>query len=102
MAAEQTPSDVRARLHAISERLRELHHLGPETQREVAELVEEMGKALGAAPVPSPELAHLTDSAAHLLHSLQEQHDTNVLTAARERLDKAILGAESQAPFVAG
>jgi hypothetical protein len=102
MSAEQPPSDVRARLQNISERLRKANHLDPEAQQELAGLVEELGKAIDFAPVPSGELAHLTDSATHLLQALEQRRDKGVLTAARDRLEQAIVSAESRAPFVAG
>jgi hypothetical protein len=102
MSPEQPSSDVRARLQSISERLRKADHLGPEAQKELAGLVEELGKAIQFAPVPSVELTHLTESAAHLLQALEQRRDAGVLTTARERLEQAIVSAESRAPFVAG
>jgi hypothetical protein len=102
MSREEPPSDVRARLQNISESLRKADHLDPQAQRELAGLVEELGKAIDFAPVPSGELAHLTDSATHLLQALEQRRDTGVITAARERLERAIVSAESRAPFVAG
>jgi hypothetical protein len=102
MSAEQSPSDVRARLQSLSERLRKADHLGPETQQELAGLVEELGRAIEFAPVPSKELSHLTENATHLLQALEQRRDAGVLAAAKERFEQAIVSAESRAPFVAG
>ena len=102
MPADQPSADVRARLQNISERLRRAGHLDPEAQQELAGLVEELGKAIDRSRVPAEELAHLTDSTTHLLQALEQRRDTGVLTAARERLEQAIVAVESKAPFVAG
>jgi len=102
MATNQPSSEVRTRLHAIAERLKEAHHLGPEARRELAELVDELGKALEASAAPSAETAHLTESAAHLLQALHEPHDASLLASAKQRLDQAVFDTEAHAPFVAG
>jgi hypothetical protein len=101
MPAERSPSETRARLHALSERLREAKHIEPAAQQELAQLVDELGAVLDSGSVPSAELAHLTDSAARLLQGLEQQHGSQQLLSARERLEVAILNAESRAPRAA-
>jgi hypothetical protein len=64
--------------------------------------VDELGNALTGSPVPSPELAHLSESTSHLVQALHERHDTGVLAAARDRLNEALVRAESGAPNIAG
>ena len=95
-------SQVQDSLHAIAQVLRQPGHLTPETQAALAELVDELGNALSSGAVPSAEMAHLTDSTAHLLHALHKRHDTGLLASARDRLEEAILRAETGAPTAAG
>jgi hypothetical protein len=101
-AGSPNPSEIQHRLQTIAQRLREARHLEPEAQQELAAIVEELGKALAAAPLPSTELAHLSDSTAHLVHALHEKHDTGLLASARNRLQEAIVRAETRAPVAAG
>jgi hypothetical protein len=96
------PSEVSARLHAIALLLRQAHHLGPETQRELAEVVDELSRALDHAPLPADEASHLASSAGHLAEALKQQHDTTMLGSARDRLLQAAVAAETNAPVAAG
>lgn len=99
---EPTPPEVPASLHAIAGLLRQGHHLGPEAQQALAELVDEMGTALEPGKEPTAEMAHLAESTAHLVQVLHQGRDRGVLAAARNRLEQAALAAESQAPTLAG
>jgi hypothetical protein len=94
-------SEVQASLHVIARVLRTAPQLGPEARLALAELLEELAQNLGPAVAPA-EVAHLTDSATHLLQALQQPHKPGLLTAARERLDEAIAGAEVRAPVLTG
>ncbi len=94
--------EVEASLHAVGELLREAHHLGPEAQQTLAQLVDELGSALGSGTLSSAELAHLRDSTARLVEALHRRHDEGVVAAARDRLEEAVVSAESNAPVVAG
>jgi hypothetical protein len=96
-----TVAEVQASLHVIARVLRTAPHLTPETRLALAELLEELAGTLGSA-LPPAEMAHLTDRAAGLLQALQRPHDEGVLTAARERLDEAVVGAEVRAPLLTG
>ena len=100
--SEPQPSDSVAKFHAVAQLLREAHHLGPEAQRELADLLDELGAALASDAVPPAEKAHLADSAAHLVRALHQQHDEGLWGRARHRLEQAIVAAEAQAPVAAG
>jgi hypothetical protein len=96
------PSGVQASLHAIAQVLRDPHPLSPQVRETLAALVDELGAALAAGPVPPEEITHLIDSTTHLLHAVQRRAAPGVLASARDRLEGAILGAEAQAPLTAG
>lgn len=97
-----TLDDVRKQLHSISEMLRQGDHLDDAAQKQVADLVEELSRALNATTVPSAEVAHLAESAANLARAIHERHDPGLLGAARERVDRAITAAEAESPMLAG
>jgi hypothetical protein len=97
----QPPPDVSARLHAVAELLREAHHLGPDAQKALAEVVEELSQTLDHTRLSAADAAHLADSAAHLADALKQQQ-TAPLEAARERLLEASVAAETRAPVAAG
>jgi hypothetical protein len=96
------PPQVQASLLTIARLLRETHHLGQEAQQTLAELIDELGHALGSSAASPEELAHLTESTAKLVEAVHHQHDEGVLAAARDRLEGAVIGAEARAPLVAG
>jgi hypothetical protein len=95
------PSAVSAGLHRIAQALREGPPLGPEAQRALAALIDELGNALPAAEPPTPEMEHLAGTTAEFVHALHRR-ETGRLAAARDRLEQAILGIEAQAPLTAG
>ena len=101
-ASSPGPSDIQNRLQTIAQRLRQAGHLDPQAQKELADIVEELGKTLAACPLPAADMAHLSDSTAHLVQALHEKHDTGLLASARDRLEEAIVRAEAGAPVVAG
>jgi hypothetical protein len=90
-------SAVQAHLRTIAHILHEVRHLGPETQQLLAEFVEELGDSLGSAAVPSTQLAHLTECAAHLVQAAHGQEEKG-LAAARGKLERALIGAEMEFP----
>src|SRR4051812_44522200 len=94
--------EVQNRLHEVARLLRESRQLDAESQRTLAELVDELSNALREGNVPPAEVAHLADSTAHLAESLHHRHDTGVLGKARERLEGAVLAAEAKAPTAVG
>ena len=105
---EQPPTDpqtgvqVQANLHELAQVLREADHLEPEAQDALADLVDELSKALTPATIGSSETAHLANSAASLARALHHEHNPTLLSAAKERLEKAALRAEAQAPVATG
>lgn len=98
-SAFPTATRVQASLHELAQLLRSAHHLEPEAQQALADLVEEMSQSLARAEVPSAEMAHLAASAGQLSQALHQQHDTRRL---RERLEEVALRAETEAPVTAG
>jgi len=101
---EQPPtvSQVQNSLHAIAQTLRQPGQLTPETQAALAELVDKVAGALQSGSVPSAEMAHLSESTAHLLQALHQHPDAGRLAPARDRLEEAIVRAETQHPVLAG
>ena len=94
--------EIAASLHAVSQLLRQAHHLSPEAQETLAELVDELGRAIGSGTASPEELARLQESTARLLEAVHQQRDEGVVAAARDRLEEAVIGVESRAPVVAG
>ncbi|MCI0462934.1 MAG: DUF4404 family protein [Gemmataceae bacterium] len=101
-AVAPTVSGVEARLHDVARLLRESDAVDPESRRTLAELVDELGRALRSAQVPPTEVAHLAETTAHLTESLHHRHERGRLGAARDRLEEAVAGAEARHPFAAG
>jgi hypothetical protein len=97
------PGDqVQTHLHELAAVLREAHHLGPEAQKALADLVDEFSKALAPSTATSSETAHLAQTAASLARALHQQHNPTLLSAAKQRLEQAALRAEAQAPMATG
>jgi hypothetical protein len=94
-------SEIQSRLHAVAGMLRESRTIDPASQRLLAELVDELSTALHSGSVPTTEVAHLAESTAHLADSLHQQQDQGVVTSARDRLETALLDAESRSNIVA-
>lgn len=92
---------VRTNLHAISLLLRQQNRLNPESQALLADLLEELGKSLEGNAIPSAEVAKLTECAAHLVDAVHHGHEPSLLEAAHDRLDRAVVAVESQAPALA-
>jgi hypothetical protein len=103
----QPPADLPAdtnletKLHSIAQLLRQADHLSPDAQKALAEIVEELGKALHSVPVSSEETKSLADSTAHLVRALHQRQNQGLLAAARDRMKHAITRVEYQAPFAA-
>jgi F0F1-type ATP synthase membrane subunit b/b' len=97
------PADpnLEAKLRSIAQLLRQADHLGPEAQKALAEIVEELGRALHSTSVSSDEAKSLADSTAHLVQALHQKENQGLLVAARDRMKQAITQVEYQAPFAA-
>ncbi len=101
-SAAPAPAGVQTSLHTIAEILRDPHPLSLEVRAVLAELVDELGRVLATATVPPAEVAHLTASTAQLARAVHRQEHPGLLAAARDRVEAAILAAESKAPLTAG
>ena len=100
--APPSAAEVRALLHTIALLLRHTHHLGPEAQLLLADLIDELGKSLDEAKVSSAEIARLTESASHLVQVAKAEDQEGVVEQARDRLERAAVAVESGAPTLAG
>jgi hypothetical protein len=103
MAEPQSPdsadsSEVASQLHEIAQLLRTTHHLGPEAQRALAELADELANVLEPPATTPTEAAPLVESTAQVAQALHHEHRFGPLTAARTRLEKMIAGFEGRAP----
>lgn len=100
--SHSSAAQVQAHLHTISRLLRETHRVGPEGQTLLADLVEELSKALASDDVPDEEIARLTESATHLAQAVHEEDQPGMLASAQERLEHAAVAVETKAPALAG
>src|SRR5436190_21671732 len=104
--AEQVPTPppditkVQAELQEVAKLMRTARHLDPSIKRRLADLLEELGKAINAADSPSPEMLHVAQSAAQLAQNLQQQEGKGMLAAARDQLQQTIAHAEVEAPQI--
>jgi hypothetical protein len=89
-------------LHALAQTLREADTLGPEAQSAVADLLDDLAKAIPPAVGSAGETAHLAESATHLADALRRTEHVAALPAARERFEAAIARAEAKAPLATG
>lgn len=96
------PAGVQISLHTIAEILRDPHPLSREVRTVLADLVDELSRLLATAAVPPAEVVHLTESTAQLARAVHRQERPGLLAAARDRVEAAILAAESKAPLTAG
>ncbi len=105
---EQSPPEVpaatgvQASLHTIAEILRDPHPLTHEIRTVLADLVDELGRVLATAHPTPTEVGHLAESTAQLARAVHRQEPPGLLAAARNRVEAAILAAESNAPLTAG
>jgi hypothetical protein len=92
---------VQASLQAVARLLREPHPLSAEAQEALAGYIDELSALLAAPEAPPEAVRHLAESTVHLVEAVHHR-DEGLVTAARGRLEQAILGAEAQAPVAAG
>ena len=102
MAEPASHDEVRARLHELASELREAEHLEPEAQAALADLVDELSKALAPSFSHTAETAHLARSAAQLAQALHQEHNPSLLTAAKQKFQTAAVRAEAEAPLATG
>src|SRR5262249_4896116 len=95
------PTAIGVSLHDLAHVLREARHLEPETQLALADLLDELGRALTPALAAS-ETAHLADSAAHVSAALHQRHNRGLLQRIKEQLEATAVRADDRAPVLAG
>jgi hypothetical protein len=93
---------IQANLHEVAEQLRRAQHLGLAAQGSLADLMEELSRALGPGRVSSDEAAQLAKSAAELAQSLHDDQPRGLLAVAKARLEEAAIRAETKAPLATG
>jgi hypothetical protein len=94
--------EIQARLQAVAHLLEDSSSLDPVSGRALAELLDELSRAIQSAQVPPAEMAHLAESTARLAESLHYQHDRGVLGSVRDRFEQAAVNAETHAPLATG
>ncbi len=88
-------------LREIAPLLREAHHLNPEVQRTLADLVEELIQVMDPT-APTSQTAHLAESSALLVEALHRRHHAGLLISAKQRLEDAANRAATEAPVATG
>ena len=86
------------KLRETAQLLREAEHLTPEQRRALAEAAERLADAL--KDTSPAEAAQLSEAAAGLMEAVHRQHTP--VEEARERLEQAIIAAETRAPVATG
>ncbi len=94
--------EIKARLQEVARLLRRSGSLEPDARRNLAELVEELGRTLETAAVPPAEVAHLAESTAALAETLHHEQDAGILERSRDHLERAVSSAEAFAPVTVG
>jgi uncharacterized protein DUF4404 len=97
--AEQSPI---VNLHDLAQKVREADSLGPQAQRAVADLLDDLAQAIPPATGSSTEATHLAESATHLADTLREPQKSNAVPPALERFETAVARAEAKAPLASG
>jgi hypothetical protein len=95
-------SELQDRLRGVAQTLRQSSTIDEDSRQALAELVEELNKALQAQSVPPAEVSRLAESTAHLAESLHHPKARGLLGTAREGLERAAFEAESHAPLLVG
>ena len=98
----KSETDVRAKLQAISGALRDVDHLGPEARQRLADLGEELSRAIATEQGSPTNAAHLSDSVARLALAIQENREPGLLESARNRLEQAVVSTEIESPMMSG
>jgi hypothetical protein len=103
-SASPTPdkAQVESQLRQLSQRLRTAAHLDPQSQRALADLMEQLAHALAAAPLASTEATQLAASTAQLGRALEQKQDRGHIATAMRLLEEAALRAEAETPIITG
>jgi hypothetical protein len=89
-------------LHELAQKLREADQLGPDAQRAVADLLDQLAQAIHPAGGGVDEHAHLADSATHLAHALRQKPEAHSVASALERFEFSVSRMEARAPLASG
>jgi hypothetical protein len=92
---------IQERLLKLAPLLREAHHIEPEVQEIVADLIDELVRMVDPA-APSSQAEHLAATSTNLMQVLHRKQHVGLLTAAKERLEEAAARAEAEAPVATG
>src|SRR5262249_19945363 len=79
----RSPEDIHAHLQAISELLRRPGRLDEAAQRALADLVDELDKALKRGHLPEDEAAQLAAAASYIAAAAHEDEETDALAGAQ-------------------
>jgi hypothetical protein len=93
---------VREHLRTIAQLLREEPQLSPETQQLLAELADELSRALESEAAPPAELNDIAMHVAQLVRAAHRGEQAGLVARLRNRLDTAAAGLESRSPLIAG
>ena len=97
----EAAATVGTRLQEVVPLLRETHHIEPDVQQALADLVDELIRVMDPNAPPA-KAAHLAESSTHLVQVLHRKHHAGLITAAKERLEEAAARAEAEAPVATG
>ncbi|SIO32450.1 hypothetical protein SAMN05444166_3790 [Singulisphaera sp. GP187] len=92
---ESSDLPVAKDIEELARRLREAEHLEPEVRTEAADL---LGDLTAALHPPEPQTEALAQSTAQLVRAVSDQHEPGLIEAAKERLEQAVIKAETKAP----
>jgi|SRR6516225_3619268 len=95
-------SPVRTRLRELAQAVRRAHHLEPETRQKLADLLARLSQELKPETLSAEDKAHLVAGIVELSEALEQEKGTGPLTAARERLEEAVVETQAEAPVATG
>ena len=96
-----TDSPVPDRLHQLA-RCSARHTISDRKCKPLADLIDELGRAVPPGAASTDAQTHLADTTAHLVHALHQRKDAGILNAANLRFEDAALRAEAEAPVATG
>jgi hypothetical protein len=101
-SVSQDPQQIRAKLHDLARSLRDTENLEPATKQALADLADELAAKSDFTKNSPGEVAHLLSASAHVMDLLNRTPEVTIPLSTRERLEQAILAAETRAPVLAG
>jgi hypothetical protein len=94
--------EVQGRLHEVARLLRQPGPLDPASRQVLAELIDELSRALQSSTAAPAEVTQLAGTTAQLAEALHRRQDAGWLAQARDRFEEAALRAEARAPVAVG